>query len=103
MYDQTVVNQIEELLSTQLTFREIAAKMGVSRGTVARVNRGRPRMYGQTLPEPAPPQRCPECRNLVSPPCRICLARRHLHHALALKRSGLGCPPEDGGSHRPAA
>jgi len=102
MYDQSVVNQIKELLLAGLSYREIAAKTGVSRGTVAAVNRDQPRVYGQSTPQLAPPRRCQGCGHRVCLPCRICRARRHLKNALAQRRRGDG-PPGRSRSRRPAA
>lgn len=84
------------LLARELSQRQIAARLGISRGTVLAVSRQRrslnlrrvtrsanPRSKQQrryiervTLHAARLPERCPECRNLVLLPCQICASRK---------------------------
>lgn len=84
------------LLARELSQRQIAARLGISRGTVLAVSRQRrslklrrvqraakPRSKQQrryvervTLHAARLPERCPECRNLVQLPCQICAGRK---------------------------
>jgi len=82
------------LLTRELSQRQIAARLGISRGTVLAIAKQRrpltlcrtsraatakqQRRYAQhlTLHAARLPERCPECRNLVQLPCQICASRR---------------------------
>ena len=76
------VDRIRELLiEGKLSQRQIARKMGISRGTVSAIASGkRPNYTARTrrLPESAkfvgPLERCPGCGGMVYMPCRLCLA-----------------------------
>lgn len=83
------------LLARELSQRQIAARLGISRGTVLAISRQRRRLNLQrvtnsdlcskqqrryaervSLHAAELPQRCPECRNLVLMPCQVCASRR---------------------------
>lgn len=83
------------LLAQELSQRQIAARLGISRGTVLAISRKRRRLNLQrvtnsdlcskqqrryaervSLHAAELPQRCPECRNLVLMPCQACASRR---------------------------
>jgi hypothetical protein len=84
------------LLVNELSQRQIAERLGISRGTVLAVSRKRrplnlrrvaraakPRSKQQrryvervTLHAARLPERCPDCRNLVLLPCQICAGRK---------------------------
>ena len=84
------------LLARELSQRQIAARLGISRGTVLAVSRKRrplklrrvarsakPRSKEQrrfvervTLRAANLPARCPECKHLVLMPCQICASRK---------------------------
>lgn len=85
------------LLARELSQRQIAARLGISRGTVLAIStKRRPLRLGRkpraanprskqqrryveriTLQAARLPERCPECRNLVQLPCQICAGRKH--------------------------
>ncbi len=90
------------MLTRELSQRQIAARLGISRGTVLAISRQRrpltlrraahaahvsskqQRRYAErvTLHAAQLPERCPECRNLVQLPCQICASRRQrLRHS----------------------
>jgi DNA-binding transcriptional regulator LsrR (DeoR family) len=83
------------LLARELSQRQIAARLGISRGTVLAISRKRRRLNLRRVTNSDPcskqqrryaervslhaaelPQRCPECRNLVLMPCQVCASRR---------------------------
>lgn len=103
MYPPEVINQIQELLEAGLTYREIAALTGVSRGTVATIRRGRPRTYGQSRDVADRAERCRACGNLVFKPCRICEVRQHLDQVLGQRREEALSVRGNPTSRRPAA
>ncbi len=85
MIPPSVVNQIKRLLAEgNHSQRKIARMMGVSRGTVNAIARGKRRDYERSpsereteLEEPTgPPERCPGCGGLVYMPCRLCRVRK---------------------------
>jgi len=93
------VSSIERLLRAGLTGRQVARKLGHSRGTVRAVKHGRHCLVlarQNELEEPGgsesyhyrvdPLQRCGKCgARLVEAPCRVCrlrLSRRRLFHAV---------------------
>lgn len=84
MIAQQVVEHIRELLrQDRLSQREIARQLGVSRGTVNAIARGkRPDYEAQRKPRPGaivPPSgpyvRCPVCGARVQMPCLACQIR----------------------------
>jgi hypothetical protein len=86
MLTLSVVEEIARLLGEgNLSQRKIAARLGISRGTVGAIASGRRGIYGKEPqaddPDPlvcaSPPQRCHRCGYLVSMPCLICRARQY--------------------------
>lgn len=82
MLSEAQVATIQRLLKySALSQRDIAREVGVSRGTVVAISRGRrrPRADGPPAaaePAPAGPAiRCGGCGALVYPPCRACRLR----------------------------
>ncbi len=86
MLPLVVVEEIRRLLNeAALSQRKIAAKLGVSRGTVGAIANGQRGIYGRE-PDPhepdlcslgLPPERCPGCGGTVYMPCVLCRARRY--------------------------
>jgi hypothetical protein len=97
MIANTVVNEIRCLLREgALSQRMIARRMGVSRGTVLAIARGKRPEYPQRrsaeedFPMPAGlPKRCPGCGGLVRMPCLLCYVRN------------VAQPPSAGKNRRP--
>jgi hypothetical protein len=86
MLPTALVHEIDRLLREgQLSHRKIAARLGVSRGTVSAIAGGRRGLYGKdpadkkhpSLAPASPPTRCPRCGYRVYLPCLICVARKH--------------------------
>jgi len=93
---QLIAEAARLLLQRELSQRQIAARLGISRGTVLAISRQRrpldlqrkhraaqPRSRQQrryiervTLRPDQLPERCPVCRNLVLLPCQICATRK---------------------------
>jgi transcriptional regulator with XRE-family HTH domain len=84
MLQITMVNEIDRLLREgNLSQRQIALRMGVSRGIVSAIASGRRGLYGKEtyqihskLIRTSAPSRCPDCGYRVYMPCRICTARK---------------------------
>lgn len=79
-----VVSEIRDLLAEGgLSQRTIAQRMGVSRGTVSAIARGKRPNSGphrgaaseQFVPPGGPPRRCPGCGGMVQMPCLVCHVR----------------------------
>ena len=93
MIASAVVSEIRDLLAEgALSQRRIAQRLGVSRGTVNAIARGRRPDYDSRRRGPAAdgfmapgglPQRCPGCGGMVQMPCLLC-------HVRAVKRRGAG-------------
>jgi hypothetical protein len=84
MHPIALVHEAARLLHEgELSHRQIAARLGVSRGTVGAIASGRRSLFGREkrldLPsEPTtPPTRCPQCGYRVHMPCHICRIRAH--------------------------
>lgn len=86
MLTLSVVEEIGRLLAEgKLSQRKIAARLGVSRGTVGAIASGRRSLYGKEPhtddPEPtlfqSAPERCHHCGYVVHMPCLICRTRRY--------------------------
>jgi hypothetical protein len=85
MLPTTLVHEIDRLLQEgELSHRKIAARLGVSRGTISAIASGRRGLYGKEpvdahlLRVPSsPPTRCPHCGYRVYFPCNICRTRAH--------------------------
>jgi hypothetical protein len=84
MLARSLVEEIGRLLGDgKLSHRQIAARLGVSRGTISAIANGRRGLHGK---EPqmderkppvrsSPPARCPRCGYRVYMPCLICRIR----------------------------
>jgi hypothetical protein len=80
----TVVEEVQRLLNQGLSQREVARKVGVSRGTVHAIASGkrlpldprRPHSADEPMEFPdGPTQRCPQCGSRVKMPCLACRVR----------------------------
>jgi transcriptional regulator with XRE-family HTH domain len=86
MLKESVVQEIMRLLAEgRLSQRKIARVVGVSRGTVCAIARGKRldrkarRNEKEAEERPlGPPERCPGCGGLVHLPCRACRLRKRL-------------------------
>lgn len=96
MLPTALIHEIDRLLKQgELSHRKIAARLGVSRGTVSAIAAGRRGLYGKDTPDEnshahspsSPPTRCPRCGYRIHPPCLICEARHHKNG-----RKNGGCP-----------
>jgi hypothetical protein len=83
----STVQEIDRLLREgKLSQRKIAARLRVSRSTVAAIAKGERQLYGRETGrserdaiEPSrESKRCPACGYLVYMPCVICMARHYL-------------------------
>ena len=95
MLPLVVVEEIRRLLDeAKLSQRKIAAKLGVSRGTVGAISNGQRGIYGREHDphEPdlcsldLPPERCPGCGGMVYVPCVLCRARRYAKRQKSLQQ-----------------
>jgi predicted DNA-binding protein (UPF0251 family) len=106
MHTTNVLYEIQRLiLAGELSQREIAAHLGVSRGTVGAIASGRrslagrePRRTYSPLTPTMPPVRCRRCGYRVYSPCMICRVREHrarqqVLHILAAQRSSSFADP----------
>jgi len=84
MIANAVEREIRSLLAEgALSQRKIALQLGVSRGTVNAIARGKRPDYTTRRPRPADrctppkglPQRCPGCGGMVRMPCVLCRVR----------------------------
>lgn len=79
MIAHRVANEISRLLAEdQLPQREIARRLGVSRGTVSGISTGKRSVRTakrREIEDDGPPQRCPTCGAMVLMPCRSCRTR----------------------------
>jgi len=85
MITPEVIKEVQRLLmGGNLSQRKIAAKLGVSRGTVSSVANGtrpqrevrRRRGFLKFVPPSGLPRRCPLCGRLVQMPCLACHLRQ---------------------------
>ena len=84
MLTPATVLEIRRLLKIgALSQREIARSLGISRGTVHAIARGKrpvraePLWRGEGLMRPSgEPKRCPTCGGMVHMPCLLCEVRR---------------------------
>lgn len=96
----SVVEEVDRLLKEgELSQRQIAERLNVSRGSVSAIASGKRGLHGRTpddeLGEHAPAlpaERCPMCGFLVHKPCLVCRTREYRHGrrvlaALASERS----------------
>jgi hypothetical protein len=78
-----LISNVDALIREgDLSHREIARQLGVSRGTVSAIANRRRGIYGKDekdkytpLAPSLPAVRCRECGNRVHPPCLICQVR----------------------------
>jgi hypothetical protein len=85
MLTTPLVNEIVRLLREgELSQRQIAVRLGVSRGTIGAIASGRRGLYGREqlqiyspLAPTSPPTRCPRCGYRVYLPCLVCRIRDH--------------------------
>jgi predicted XRE-type DNA-binding protein len=84
MLTTALVHEIDRLLrEKQLSHRQIAARLAVSRGTISAIANGKRNLYGKDAPMHAarvtnsPPTRCPKCGYRVYLPCLVCRIREH--------------------------
>ncbi|HEX4413419.1 MAG TPA: hypothetical protein VH107_07295 [Lacipirellulaceae bacterium] len=103
MHTTDVLSEIHRLiLAGELSQREIATHLEVSRGTVGAIASGRrslagrePRRTYSPLTPTMPPVRCQRCGYRVYLPCIICRVREHrarqqmLHLLVAQRSSGF--------------
>lgn len=84
MLPLATVEEIQRLLDEgTLSQRKIAAKLGVGRGTVNAIARGKRGLHGREPGDCAagiynpdvPPERCPGCGAMVYKPCVLCRTR----------------------------
>ena len=83
MIADAVVSEIRNLLVTgELSQRKIAQRLGVSRGTVSAIARGKRPDYAARrrntdgfIPPSGLPKRCPGCGAMVQMPCQVCHLR----------------------------
>jgi hypothetical protein len=84
MHSTATILEIARLLGEgELSHRQIAVELGVSRGTVSAIANGQRGLHGKETaagrafePPPLPPERCTRCGYRIHPPCQICRARR---------------------------
>ncbi|MBN2022917.1 MAG: helix-turn-helix transcriptional regulator [Pirellulales bacterium] len=102
MIAPTVVREIQRLLEQEgLSQRAVATRMGVSRGTVGSIARGRRHHQHDfdELDEDDPPpfsgpaRRCPSCGRLVQMPCLAC-------RILAMKEKGYWAVARTASGHQ---
>jgi transcriptional regulator with XRE-family HTH domain len=86
MLATTLVQEVDRLLTDgRLSQREIAMRLGVSRGTVNAIASGRRGLHGKdaeaedahTSAPASAPVRCPRCGYRIYAPCLICRTRDH--------------------------
>jgi len=91
MLTAALVQEVDRLLRDgELSQRQIAARLGISRGTISAIANGHRNLHGREtrtaispITPTAPPTRCPHCGYRVYIPCKICRTRAHrLHHHL---------------------
>ena len=94
MLAKLLVEEIDRLLREgSLSQRKIAARLHVSRGTVAAIASGRRGLYGREasddestpLAPQTPPVRCPRCGYRVYLPCLICHSREFQKRQMQLR------------------
>jgi predicted XRE-type DNA-binding protein len=98
MLPTELVHEINRLLQDgELSQRQIAARLGVSRATVGEIASGRRGLHGRNELDDMPraragrrrPVRCGRCGYRIYMPCRICIAREYRWQTLpsALRKS----------------
>lgn len=83
MLNRYVIDQVKTLLAQgELSQREIARRLKISRGTVNAIANGRRRDRPEPDPNEdiglfvGPPRRCRDCGGMVYMPCLLCQVRR---------------------------
>lgn len=85
-----LIQEVRQLVDAgELSQRQIAIQVGVSRGVVSAIASGKRGLYGRTTGADlniakTSYKRCPGCGALVLMPCVLCTARRYaaLHQAI---------------------
>lgn len=99
MIRAAVVDQIRGLLAAGgLSQRKIAEQVGISRGTVNAIARGKRPDYvarwvlsgNDFTPPGGRPVRCPGCGGMVQMPCLLCHVRAIKQRRLLRARQGIG-------------
>ena len=92
MLTTAVVQEIDRLIREgELSQRQIAARLCVSRGIISAIASGRRSLYGkepQSVRTPSGesiPTRCPDCGYRVFLPCLICRVREHNSRQIVLR------------------
>jgi hypothetical protein len=81
MLPQAKVEEVHRLLALgNISQRQIARELGISRGTVGAIASGKRLDFPANIPEAdfqclLPPMRCRGCGGLVHHPCRLCRIR----------------------------
>lgn len=94
MLPTAVVLEVQRLLAQDVPYREIARRLGISRGTVGNIASGRrplelrpaKRRSSEQVTTIAKPKRCPECGGLVYEPCLLCAVRAYQGRRDQLRR-----------------
>jgi hypothetical protein len=100
MLSTALVQEIAHLLELgNLTHRQIAARLNVSRGIVGAIANGRRGLYGKEPDKPdtpitptTPPTRCPHCGYRVYLPCIICRIRELRTRQLLIQKLAAQSP-----------
>ena len=87
MLTTALVQEVDRLLREgELSQRQIATRLCVSRGTISAIANGHRGLYGKEpfatyspLVPTSPPTRCSHCGYRVYLPCLICRIRTHQH------------------------
>lgn len=95
MIRDAVVQEVKRLLFDEgMSQRRVATQVGISRGTVHAIARGKRterlhafREEDSAWPD-APPERCPQCGALVYMPCLACRVRELLATRRPARRVG---------------
>ena len=85
-----LVEEVKRLIDDgHLSQRQIAQAVGVSRGTVNAIARGRRGVYGRIEDQVQRPtsivERCPGCGAVVTMPCILCQARAYRQREVLLR------------------
>ncbi len=86
MHAIEIIQQIDRFLKQgDMSQRDIAARLGVSRGTVSAIASGQRGLHGKLGDDASrvsrrpsgTPVRCPECGYRIYRPCLVCNTRKH--------------------------
>jgi hypothetical protein len=94
MLARSLVDEIASLLiQGELSQRQIAIRLGVSRGTVSAIARGDRVLNGKEATNGqsamlggSSPKRCPRCGYRIYIPCLVCRTRQHREREKTLRR-----------------